>query len=168
MACFHGQAVGDCLACDIDDAMREVDPAVHATSLVQKAAALVEENQRLRAWEDVDDEWTDAIRAAHPTRAGTFDQYATAMRMVGHRHSKGELVSLVTWLLARVPPAIVRFEAALTGSAFRGFSRDGEVTIKGLVEELAGAKAVHDALTEYMRSNGARPRRVRVTVEEVE
>lgn len=52
-------------------------------------------------WEDVDDEWTESIKAAHPTRSGAHKEYATAMRMVGHRHSKGELVSLVTWLLRR-------------------------------------------------------------------
>jgi hypothetical protein len=50
-------------------------------------------------WEDVDDEWTEAIDAAHPTRSGSHDAYGTAMRMVGHRHSKGQLVSLVNWLL---------------------------------------------------------------------
>jgi hypothetical protein len=53
-------------------------------------------------WKDVDDEWTDAIKAAHPARSGAHDEYATAMKMVGHRHSKGELVALVTWLLARL------------------------------------------------------------------
>ena len=50
-------------------------------------------------WENVDDEWTKAIAAAHPMRIGSHEEYATAMRMVGHRHSKGELVALVTWLL---------------------------------------------------------------------
>jgi hypothetical protein len=50
-------------------------------------------------WEDVGDEWTADILAAHPTRSGSHDDWGTAMRMVGHRHSKGELVSLVNWLL---------------------------------------------------------------------
>jgi hypothetical protein len=52
-------------------------------------------------WEDVDDEWTEAIKASHPTRGGSHEDYATAMRMVGHRHSKGQLVALVCWLLSR-------------------------------------------------------------------
>jgi hypothetical protein len=60
-----------------------------------------EDVESVAVWEDADDEWTDAIKAAHPTRAGTYDEYAMAMQMVGHRHSKGELVALVTWLLAR-------------------------------------------------------------------
>jgi hypothetical protein len=50
-------------------------------------------------WEDAKDEWTERIRAAHPSRSGSHDTYATAMRMVGNRHSKGELVALVNWLL---------------------------------------------------------------------
>lgn len=62
--------------------------------------------QRLAAtqtgdWEDVDDEWSDAIKAAHPTRSGSHEDYGIAMKMVGHRHSKGELVALVNWLLVR-------------------------------------------------------------------
>ena len=40
------------------------------------------------AWEDVKDEWSEAVDAAYPTRAGTHEEYATAMKMVGHRHSK--------------------------------------------------------------------------------
>jgi hypothetical protein len=52
-------------------------------------------------WEDVDDEWTKEIDAAHPTRGGSHEDYATAMKMVGHRHSKGELVALVCWLLSK-------------------------------------------------------------------
>lgn len=55
-------------------------------------------------WEDGDDEWTMRIHAAHPGRSGAHDEYETAMRMVGNRRSKGELVALVTWLLTRVRP----------------------------------------------------------------
>ncbi len=40
-----------------------------------------------------------AIKAAHPVRSGRHDLYAKAMRLVGERHEKGELVELVTWLL---------------------------------------------------------------------
>jgi hypothetical protein len=42
-----------------------------------------------------------AIRAAHPMISGRHDLYAEAMRLVGARHSKGDLVDLVTWLLLR-------------------------------------------------------------------
>lgn len=51
--------------------------------------------------DDVEDEWTEAIKAAHPTRNGSHETYATAMRMVGARRSKGALVELVNWLLQR-------------------------------------------------------------------
>lgn len=51
------------------------------------------------SWKDAPDEWTDAISSAHPTRSGSHDEYRVAMKMVGHRHSKGELVELVNWLL---------------------------------------------------------------------
>lgn len=57
------------------------------------------------AWEDKEDEWTSAIEAEHPTRARTMEsheRYAVAMKMVGNRHSKSELVALVAWLLSRV------------------------------------------------------------------
>lgn len=51
-------------------------------------------------WEDAKDEWSDRIEAAHPAHGSHHHgTYATAMRMVGHRHSKGELVALVNWLL---------------------------------------------------------------------
>ncbi len=50
---------------------------------------------------DRDDKWTEAIDAAHPTRTGTHDQWATAMEMVSARHSKGSLVALVHWLLVK-------------------------------------------------------------------
>jgi uncharacterized coiled-coil DUF342 family protein len=43
----------------------------------------------------------DLIRASHPTKTGRHDLYAEAMRLVGARHAKGDLVDLVTWLLHR-------------------------------------------------------------------
>lgn len=60
------------------------------------------ELKQARDWEDVDDEWTEAIDAAFPTRSGSHDEYATARKMIGHRHSKGQLVALVNWLLVRL------------------------------------------------------------------
>lgn len=53
-------------------------------------------------WGDRDDEWTPQIDAAFPTRSGSHDEYATAMRMVSARHSKHALVALVNWLLVRI------------------------------------------------------------------
>ncbi len=41
----------------------------------------------------------DAIKAAHPLRSGRHDLYAEAMRLVGERHAKADLVELVNWLL---------------------------------------------------------------------
>jgi hypothetical protein len=50
-------------------------------------------------WEDANDEWSERIQAAHPSRSGSHEQYADAMRMVGNRHSKHGLIALVNWLL---------------------------------------------------------------------
>lgn len=52
-------------------------------------------------WADKEDEWTEGIQAAFPTRSGSHEQYATAMEMIGNRHSKDQLVALVNWLLLR-------------------------------------------------------------------
>jgi hypothetical protein len=70
-------------------------------TLENELRACHERVREVSEWKDVDDEWTDAIKAAHPARSGAHDEYATAMKMVGHRHSKGELVALVTWLLVQ-------------------------------------------------------------------
>lgn len=75
-----------------------VEPMAICPSLVHWRAWAEE----LLKWEDIDDEWTEAIKEAHPTRSDSHEEYATAMRMVGHRHSKHELVSLVNWLLVRL------------------------------------------------------------------
>ena len=56
-------------------------------------------------WEVVTDEWSEDIHAAFPTRSDSHEEYATAMQMVGHRHSKGALVALVNWLLVRLRKA---------------------------------------------------------------
>ncbi len=53
-------------------------------------------------WKDCEDEWSDEINKAFPTRSNSHDEYAIAMEMVGNRHSKGELVALVNWLLVRL------------------------------------------------------------------
>lgn len=48
---------------------------------------------------DREDQWTDAIIAAHPMETGDHKTWEMAMEMVGNRHSKGSLVELVNWLL---------------------------------------------------------------------
>lgn len=75
------------------------DESPHVCDLPAAVQRLAEELRQARYWEDVNDEWTSQIKAAHPTRSGSHDEYGIAMKMVGHRHSKGELVSLVNWLL---------------------------------------------------------------------
>jgi hypothetical protein len=55
----------------------------------------------LEKWGDADDEWSAEIKAAHPSRTGAHENYAIAMKMVGNRHSKHELVALVCWLLGK-------------------------------------------------------------------
>lgn len=67
-----------------------------AEAHIERVARLLDD---VMHWEDVKDEWTEAVRAAHPTRSESHEEYATAMKMVGNRHSKGELVALVNWLL---------------------------------------------------------------------
>ena len=42
-----------------------------------------------------------AIDEAFPTNTGRHDLYAEALRLVGARDSKAELVELVNWLLAK-------------------------------------------------------------------
>lgn len=59
-------------------------------------------------WDDKPDEWTAAIDEAFPTRSGSHEAYATAMRMVGSRRSKGALVALVNWLLVRLERQVPR------------------------------------------------------------
>lgn len=63
-------------------------------------------------WVDTKDEWTLEIDKAFPTRSGSHDEYATAMEMVHNRHSKGELVALVNWLLVRLKDDERRVRAA--------------------------------------------------------
>lgn len=41
----------------------------------------------------------EAINAAHPIKTGDHKTYERAMRLVGERDSKSDLVDLVNWLL---------------------------------------------------------------------
>jgi len=53
-------------------------------------------------WEDKPLPEDPHIRAAFPTQSGRHDLYAEAMRLVGAKRSKGNLVALVNWLLYRI------------------------------------------------------------------
>lgn len=73
--------------------------------------------------------WLDAplpedaeISAAHPMKTGRYDTWTEAMRLVGARHSKDALVSLVNWLLSArrsahegAEPSDAEIEADLAG-----------------------------------------------------
>jgi len=74
----------------------------------------------LQEWADRDDEWTEEIKAAHPTRSGSHAEYGTAMRMIGNRHSKSALVELVNWMLLRLTSG-----AAPSGTGSPGFTGIG-------------------------------------------
>jgi hypothetical protein len=89
-----------CVGCVIEEAELTLSREVSARDLTIRD--LREELRQARDWEDVDDQWTEKIHAAHPARSGSHDTYATAMKMVGNRHSKGELVALVNWLLVKL------------------------------------------------------------------
>lgn len=56
-------------------------------------------------WEDRLDGWSKRIAEAHPTRSGSHGEWSLAMSLVGNRHSKGELVALVNWLLVDLTKA---------------------------------------------------------------
>jgi len=51
-----------------------------------------------------------AIEAAHPLKTERHDLYAEAMRLVGARHSKSDLVDLVNWLLHEREAAKTKLE----------------------------------------------------------
>lgn len=47
------------------------------------------------------------IDATHPMIKGTFEADALAMKLVGERHSKRDLVDLVRWLILRNPDGLI-------------------------------------------------------------
>lgn len=78
-----------------------LDPTISsdAQALVDRGRA--EAQKRDEQWTDTNDEWSEAISAAHPIHTNAHEAYATAMKMVSNRRSKAELVELVCWLLQR-------------------------------------------------------------------
>lgn len=83
--CPHGQWPAECLDC-----LEAAPPAAQPDDA--------------REWQnedDIDDEHTAAIAAAHPMETQAYDTYSVALKMVGNRRSKYALVDLVNWLLSR-------------------------------------------------------------------
>jgi hypothetical protein len=95
MGCFHGQAIGDCLACDIDEAMREVDPAVVAARLIQNATALLKENRDLREKvAEYENALSGALGTDHPSaRSGTpLERVSALARMVDEAERRALMI----------------------------------------------------------------------------
>lgn len=90
-------------SCTLDNCghMRQLDAIVDLLGMPRGTRSVLDELRARAAaeWEDVEDEWSAAIGAAHPARSDSHEEYGVAMTMVGHRHSKGALVALVNWLL---------------------------------------------------------------------
>jgi hypothetical protein len=84
--------------------MRQLNAIVDFLGIPRGGASVLDwlRSSRVESWEDRPDEWTDAVKAAHPTRSGSHDEYGVAMQMVGNRHGKYELVALVNWLLVLI------------------------------------------------------------------
>lgn len=114
------EGVRRCVTCIARDALAVaiVFPTLRPDELsaerdraVARAEKAEQERDEALHWEDVDDEWTEQIDAAFPTRSGSHQQYAAARKMVGHRHSKGQLVALVNWILVERDAALSRTES---------------------------------------------------------
>jgi len=78
----------------------------HEVKLLTKIKTLEEQlAENTKKFEEsmgkIEDPWSEQIAAAFPTRSGSHDLYAIALKMVGPRHGKGELVALVNWLLVK-------------------------------------------------------------------
>lgn len=97
MGCFHGQAIGDCLACDIDEAMREADPSVVAARLINNAASILEQRDdavaRAKRAEaalavscDAEVKWLAGLQAAEAALANETAKLEIARRDVRVMH----------------------------------------------------------------------------------
>jgi len=92
-----------------DDAIASVSPLEegYARLIVESLNEHFSRTGRSRpvvepTWEDRVDRWSEAIKAAFPTRSGSHEQYGQAMEMIHNRHSKGELVALINYLLVEI------------------------------------------------------------------
>lgn len=110
--------------------------------LAAKLAAAERELDEALHWEDVADEWSERIKDCHPTVNGSHRTYSVAMKMVGHRHSKGQLVALVNWSLLRAEAAEKRAAEAEV------LATERRLSIETLRESLALERAASaDAAT---------------------
>ena len=111
-----------------------------ATSLQE---ALEQPAQEPVAWEDKEDEWSEAIAASHPLQTKSFVEYESAMKMVGNRKSKGALVDLVCYLLQH-------FNADANHHQWQGLTDDeiAKLNLDGFADEseLEFAHAIEQAL----------------------
>lgn len=79
-----------------------LDPDAVA-AMVQKAKAEALQGP----WEDKPDDLTEAVNAAHPCMSRkNWDIYTAALEAVSNRHSKGALVSLVSYLMIEAQEAV--------------------------------------------------------------
>lgn len=84
-----------------------------------------------------------AIEAAHPMRTGRHDLYTAAMRLVGGRHSKGDIVELVNWLLFREAAAWAAGAEAMREMA--GASADCGCDVRAIVLERLASRGLREA-----------------------
>lgn len=101
----ESEAYTDAQLDELTARLRVVD-WVPGSSIVHRLLATVHKLQAeataQRRWEDVPDEWNEAVHAAFPTRSGSHDEYGKAQRMINSRHAKGALIALVNWLLVEL------------------------------------------------------------------
>lgn len=101
--------------CDCPEYEGPHDPSMRCVLRVQERVHLLEDMLEMsEEWSDDDEPLPedDAIKAAFPTRSGSHETYAEAMRMVGAKRSKGALVALVNWLLVELGQLAERAERA--------------------------------------------------------
>lgn len=103
------------------------------------------ELKQASTWEEDQfaDEWTAAIKAAHPSRSESHEEYGIAMQMVGHRKSKWALLELVNWLLVSLRASREVTEAA--HRVLQAFDRStGMSTPTPLLDAIVNLRGAHN------------------------
>lgn len=98
------------LGAGVDAALKARNDAISRADLAERRVKELEASSEMAQriaeealrFDSVKDEWSEAIAKAHPVRSESHEQWGTAMKMVGNRHGKGELVALVNWLLVNL------------------------------------------------------------------
>jgi hypothetical protein len=139
-ACHRLLVVGGHPATDTDSERQVRDALFECRDALDEA-----EKRTPPVWEDVNDGWTERIKASHPGRSGDHDAYAIALQLVGNRRSKGTLVALVTFLLHEHTK--MQSKAIGICAAVHNANRVGG----------ARAAGVRDAAVEIMRRIGSLP-----------